>query len=80
MRSYTVTDLCTGQRAEAVRSALAAHYGEGVTIKIDQAAGSIRIDGSADPQIVAFLIEGAGCTVIAVGDAPGEDLASRQTP
>ena len=80
MRSYTVTGLAEGERAEAVRRALRGHYGNGVTVEVDLEAGVVRVDGSADPQVVNLLIEGAGCTVTAVGDWPAGALANPSPP
>ncbi len=70
MRTYTVSGLGEGA-ATSVRQALKRHYGRDVTVVVDAPAGEVRIDDAADPQIVTFLIEGAGCNVVAVGSQQG---------
>lgn len=68
MRTYTVSGMTDERTADAVRQAFEKHYGSGVTVVTDVQAGEVRIDRSADPQVANFLIEGAGCSVVAVGD------------
>ena len=80
MRTYTVAGLSEGHRAASVRRALVEHHGEGVTVEIGRGMGTVHVDGSADPQVAGFPIEGAGCTVTAVGDWPAAALANRSPP
>lgn len=80
MRTYTVAGLPEGHRAMSVRRALVGHHGAGVTVEIDRGTDAAHVDSPADPQVVGFPIEGAGCAVTAVGDWPAAAFADRSPP
>lgn len=66
MRTYKVSGMTCGGCANAVSRAIKSQLGREVAIEADAAKGEVRVQDSADPQIVAFAIEGAGYKVESV--------------
>ncbi|MFC1458313.1 MULTISPECIES: heavy-metal-associated domain-containing protein [Microvirga] len=66
MRTDKVTGMPCGGCETAVTRAIKRQLGEGSRSRWTQARGEVRISASADPQIVAFAIEGAGYVVESV--------------
>ncbi|MEX6506069.1 heavy-metal-associated domain-containing protein [Jiella sp. M17.18] len=63
MRRYKVPGLHCGGCAKTVTRALRQHMGEEVEMETDVAAREVRVADSADPQVVMFLLDGAGYPV-----------------
>jgi len=57
-------DECERRIARAIMDQL----GEDTVVRADSRTGEVRVDASADPQIVVFAIDGAGYSVDAVGE------------
>lgn len=68
MRTYKVTGMTCGGCEAAVTRAIRKQLGDDTAVEADAAKGEVRVDGSADPQIVSFAIEGAGYAVESVAD------------
>lgn len=77
MRTYrvsgTIDDRSAGRVVQAIKSKIS---GE-VTVRVDGSAGEVRVDSSADPQVVSFAIEGEGFPVDSVsGEQSHSDLGA----
>lgn len=68
MRTYTVNGMTCGGCERSVTRAIRKQLGEDTAVEADAEAGEVRVDASADPQMVVFAIDGAGYTVEEVRD------------
>jgi copper chaperone len=69
MRTFKVTGMTCGGCEKAVVQAVKRQLGDDTHVEADSGKGEVRVDSSADPQIVSFAIEGAGYAVESVLDA-----------
>lgn len=67
MRSYKVNGM-TCDLEQAVVRAIKNQLREDTAVEADAVAGEVRVDRSADPQIVVFAIDSAGVRVDEVTD------------
>lgn len=67
MRSYKVNGM-TYDLEQAVIRAIKNQLREDTAVEADAEAGEVRVDRSADPQIVVFAIDSAGVRVDEVTD------------
>lgn len=65
MRTDKVTGMTCGG-CEAAVTRIKRQLGGDTAVEADAAKGEVRVDASADPQIVSFAIEGAGYAVESV--------------
>jgi len=68
VRTYKVTGMTCGGCETAVTRAIKRQLGDDTTVEADAAKGEVQVEASADPQIVSFVIEGAGYAVESVSD------------
>ncbi|MDT0187984.1 heavy metal-associated domain-containing protein [Microbacterium sp. ARD31] len=68
MRVYKVTGMTGSECERKIARAITDQLGEDTVVRADFRAGEVRVDASADPQIVVFAIDSAGHTVDAVED------------
>ncbi|MBJ6126855.1 heavy-metal-associated domain-containing protein [Microvirga splendida] len=68
MRTYKVTGMTCGGCEKSVTRAIKKQLGDDTTVEADSKTGEVRVDASADPQMVVFAIDGAGYKVEEVKD------------
>ena len=68
MRTYKVTGMTCGGCEKSVTRAIKKQLGEHTAVEANARAGEVRVDSSADPQIVVFAIDSAGYRVDEVKD------------
>lgn len=66
MRVYKVTGMTGNACERRIARAIMDQLGEDTVVRADSRTGEVRVDASADPQIVVFAIDSAGHTVDAV--------------
>ena len=66
MRVYKVTGMTGDECERRIARAIMDQLGEDTVVRADSRTGEVRVDASADPQIVVFAIDSAGHTVDAV--------------
>lgn len=68
MRTYRVTGMTSIREEEAVVRAIKAQLRQTTAVEASAESGEVRVDSSADPQIVIFAIDTAGVRVDEVAD------------
>ena len=68
MRTYKVTGMACGGCEKAVTRAVKKQLGEDTAVEANARTGEVRVEASADPQIVVFAIDSAGYGVDEVKD------------
>ena len=68
MRTYKVKGMHCGGSGRNVSKALKQHFGEDAEVEVDVEAGEVRVADLADPQVVSFILNGAGYPVQQVND------------
>lgn len=68
MRTYKVKSMTCGGYEKSVTRAVKKQLGEDIEVEAYASRGEVRVSASADPQIVAFAIEGAGYAVEGISD------------
>lgn len=68
MRVYRVTGMTGSDDEQAITRSIKKQLGEDTSVEADARRGEVRVDRSADPQIVVFAIDSAGHTVETVLD------------
>ncbi|UIJ73335.1 heavy-metal-associated domain-containing protein [Aurantimonas sp. HBX-1] len=68
MRTYEVKGMHCGGCGRTVTRALKQHFGEDTEVYIDVDVREVRVADFADPQVVAFILNGAGYPVQRVSD------------
>lgn len=68
MRTYKVKGMHCGGCGWSVSKALKQHFGEDAEVEVDVEAGEVRVADLADPQVVSFILNGAGYPVQQVND------------
>ncbi|MFC4171621.1 heavy-metal-associated domain-containing protein [Microvirga sp. GCM10011540] len=68
MKTYKVTGMTCGGCGKSVVRAIKQQLGDDTAVEADAKAGEVRVDASADPQMVVFAIDGAGYAVEEVRD------------
>ena len=63
MRTYKVTGMTCGGCENSVTRAIKKRLGEHTAVEANARTGEVRVDSSADPQIVVFAIGSAGYRV-----------------
>ncbi|MFC4172428.1 heavy-metal-associated domain-containing protein [Microvirga sp. GCM10011540] len=68
MRTYKVTGMTCGGCEKSVTQAIKKQLGEDTAVEANAKTGEVRVDASADSQMVIFAIDGAGYGVEEVRD------------
>ena len=63
MRTYKVTGMTCGGCEKAVTRAIKKQLGDDTAVEAHARTGEVRVEASADPQIVVFAIDSVGYRV-----------------